>query len=143
MSFTIEQICALSTQGFTPEQIRAFSNAYQQPVQPVQQMPQVQPVQQTPQVQQVQQMPVQPVQQMPQVQQVQQMPVQPVQQVQPVQPVQQMPQTGASGAADTSTQMLNLVKAMQEQALAGAAGHYKQPTAVDASLDVLGRGDKN
>ena len=75
---------------------------------------------------------------------------QPVQQyAQPMQtpPVQQYAQPvqkSASMSTDTSMQMLNLVKAMQEQALAEVSGHTQKPeTAVDASLDILGRGGKN
>ena len=90
-------------------------------------------------------MQVQPVQQY-----AQPMQAQPVQQyAQPMQtpPVQQYAQPvqkSASMSTDTSMQMLNLVKAMQEQALAEVSGHTQKPeTAVDASLDILGRGGKN
>lgn len=134
MGFSIEQVIGLSKQGFSAEQIKAFEGAIT-PTQPVQQMPQAQPVQQVQPVQQMTQVqPVQQVQQMPQVQPVQQM-----SQVQPVQPVQ----PAGSATADTSLQMLNLVKMMQEQALASATGQSTQPqTAVDAGLNVLGRENK-
>ena len=76
--------------------------------------------------------------------------VQPMPQVQQVQQVQQMPpaqnipmETPRSGAADTSLQMLNLVRQMQNNALANDTGLMGKPmTAESAGLEILGRGEE-
>ena len=124
MNFTIEQIINLSKQGFSAQQIEAFDKTM--PIQPQvqpQAYPQVQP-QAYPQVQ-------------PQVQ------PQVYPQVQP-QVYQETPFVAPrSGLADTSLQMLDAIRAMQNANLAGASGQSAKPlTAEDVGLNILGNGVK-
>ena len=120
MNFTIEQIINLSKQGFSAQQIEAFDKTM--PIQP-QGQPMIQP-----QVQQMIQPQVQPMGQP---------------QVQP-QVYQEAPFVAPrSGLADTSLQMLDAIRAMQNANLAGASGQAAKPlTAEDVGLNILGNGVK-
>ena len=154
MNFTIDQIINLSKQGFSAQQIEAFDKTM--PIQPQVQpqaypQPQVQPQVQPqaypqayPQVQPQVYPQVQP-QVQPQVYPQVQPQVQPqaYPQVQP-QVYQETPFVAPrSGLADTSLQMLDAIRAMQNANLAGASGQGAKPlTAEDVGLNILGNGVK-